>query len=220
MTTFKMSDLAKSLKKEMSNKNSNRLIRRAGTFEPGSYAVTIAAVDTAKIEAGQITVTFETIHREQHNQIIWMTNFEGDGLSDGLEALLYGLFGSSEQTLEVWLDFLSKPENVNHAFQLMRGMKLTVSIGETEGFIITCNAGKYSAMNNKTNEVLSGPFSRRMQAKRTALSNGHKEPKSILLDSEPTHADDNQQTIRNAIKAITSTQTSGDNNEVRLEAVK
>lgn len=218
--TFNISDLAKSLSKELTAKTSNRLIKRAGTFEPGTYAVTIAAVDTSTLSDGKIKLTFETAHKEQHHQLLWMTNFGGDGLSDGLEALLFGLFGDDNQILSIWLEFLSKPDNQNHAFQMLRGMKLTVTIGDTEGFIIVNKGGKYYAINNKTNAQLVGPLSRRTQVKRTAIANGYKEPKSVLLDAEPTHDDTNKQALRNSIKAITDAQTSGDNNTIRLEAVK
>lgn len=215
-----ISDLAKNLSKDMKDKGSNRLIRRAGTFEAGTYKVVIAAIDTTTLESGKITLTFEAQHKEQHKQVLFLTNFGGDGLSDGLEALLFGLFGTSEQALGSWLEVLSKPEHAKQAFEMLRGMKLQVDIGETSGFIIVNRNGKYYAVDNKTGDEYAGPFQRRIQVKRTALADGHKEPKSILLDGVPTNADENIQALQNCIKAITGTETSGADNGVRLEAIK
>ena len=215
-----ISDLAKNISKDMKTKGSNRIIRRGGTFEPGTYNITIAAVDTSSIASGKVVLTFEAQHNEQHKQVIWIENFGGDGLSDGLEALLAGLFGEEETAFLAWLEFISDESHVNHAFQLMRGMKLAVTIGDTEGFIIVNKGGKYYAVNNKTNEEYCGPFGRRIQTKRTALAQELREPKSVLLDAEPTHDDENIQALQNAIKAITDSEASGDNDNTRLEAVK
>jgi hypothetical protein len=215
-----ISELAKNLSKDMKSKDSNRMIRRGGSFEPGTYSVTIAAVDTAKIESGQVTITFEAAHSEQHKQVLWLENFAGDGLSDGLEALLFGLFGASEQSLLQWLGVVSEPSYVIHAFQMLRGMKLTVTVGDTEGFVIVNKAGKYYAVNNKTDEQYCGPFARRILTKRAALAQDLREPKSVLLDAEPTHDDENIKALQNCIKAITNTEAGGTDNEARLEAVK
>lgn len=215
-----ISDLAKNLSKDMKNKGSSRLIRRAGTFEAGTYNVVIAAIDTTTLESGKITLTFEAQHNEQHKQVLFLTNFGGDGLSDGLEALLFGLFGTSEQALGSWLEVLSKPEHAKQAFEMLRGMKLKIEIGETSGFIIVNRNGKYYAVDNKTGEEYCGPFPRRILAKRVALDQQLKEPKSLILDAEDTHADDNITALQNCIKAIAGTEAGRDNEPVRLETVK
>ena len=210
---FNISELAKSIASDMRNKSSNRLIKRGGTFEPGTYSVTIGAVDAKDVLNGRVKFIFESAHREQHNQTIWLGNYSGDGISNGLETLLWGLFGNEQQALLQFFEFLGDPANMESAFQLMRGMKLNVTIAESEGFKIVSKAGLYYAVDNKTNVELLGPVPRMTTAKSAALAAGYKEPKTYLQDAEPTHEHENIQALSNSLAALLSIKASGSTNQ-------
>ena len=221
--SFSMADLARGKRKNIKNKEDNKLIRRGGRFEPGTYEVVIAAVDTAGLSREgkeQVIVTFENGHKEQHKQLIFIRGFKSGELSDGIEALLKGLFGEDPDEQLPWLDLLVDGK-VEHAFQLTRGMKLKIIVAETEGVIIASRGGQYFLVNSNTEQDVGGPFALRSEAKQQLRSRNLQEPNSILADGIPTDDDKNRTTLQVSIKAIYDAENSGDYSEpAKLETAR
>ena len=210
-----LTTLATSQTKNIQNKTANKRIKRGGQFDPGRYAVTIVAVDVSKLETGNVLVTFEDSFQAQHRQMIWIENFNKDGISDGFETLLFGLFEGDEESMVSFFQTLANPKQAQQAFHFLRGMKLTIEIAETDGYLIVTRGGQYYCISSNTGETLAGPYPTKPKAKDGAKANDLREPKSMLVDTEPTHAAANIEAIQNSIKAVMHTESGGNITAIR-----